>query len=253
MITFSIQSGSNGNCVHVEAGETRLLFDAGVTGKRTIERMAEHGRCPQDADALFISHEHSDHIRYAGVFHRMFDLPIYITSKTFQANSWSLGKLGDVRHFDAGGSVEVGSVVVHTIPTPHDAADTVSFIVEFNGRRLGIFTDLGHPFPLLAELLQSVDAAYLESNYDVEMLESGSYPEQLKSRIKGRGGHLSNDESAELVRRSAHRRLKWIALSHLSAQNNTHAMALETHRTTVGRDLPFHLASRYGVSPVLEV
>ncbi len=253
MITFSIQSGSNGNCIYVEAGDTRLLFDAGVAGKRAKERMAEHGRCPQDADALFISHEHTDHIRYAGVFQRRFDLPIYITRPTLQANPRSLGPLSDVRHFEAGQSICIGAVAVHTILTPHDAVDTVSFVVEFDGCRLGIFTDLGHPFPILVELLKSVHAAYLESNYDVDMLEIGPYPEYLKRRIRGKGGHLSNEESAEVLRRAAHRKLKWIALSHLSRQNNSPESALETHRSKVGHDLPLHLASRYAVSPLWEV
>jgi len=131
--------------------------------------------------------------------------------------------------------------------------DTVSFIVEFDGRRLGIFTDLGHPFSLLAELLESVDAAYLESNYDVGMLDEGPYPEHLKMRIAGGGGHLSNKESADVLRRSVHRRMRWIALSHLSEENNTPETALETHRKTVGRDLPIHVASRYAVSPVLKI
>ena len=106
---------------------------------------------------------------------------------------------------------------------------------------------------LLAELLESVDAAYLESNYDVGMLDEGPYPEHLKMRIAGGGGHLSNKESADVLRRSVHRRMKWIALSHLSEENNTPETALGAHRQTVGRDLPIHVASRYGVSPLLEV
>ena len=253
MITFSIQSGSNGNCIYVEAGDKQLLFDAGVSGKRARERMAKHGRCPKDADAVFISHEHSDHIRNAGVFHRMFDVPVYVTPKTLQANQCNIGRLTDVRYFEAGDSICLDGVKVHTVPTPHDAVDTVSFIVEFDGRRLGIFTDLGHPFAMLQDLLESVDAAYLESNYDVDMLQRGPYPEYLKQRIAGSGGHLSNAESAAVLRRAAHRRLKWIALSHLSQENNTPETALETHRETVGRNLPFHVASRHEASQLLEL
>lgn len=253
MITFSIQSGSNGNCIYVEAGDTRLFFDAGVSGKRAKERMAEHGRCPSDVDALFVSHEHGDHIRSAGVFHRMFDVPVYVTKRTLNANGWDLGRIDDVRHFEAGESIRLNGIVVHTIPTPHDAVDTVSFIVEFDDRRLGIFTDLGHPFRMLSELLESADAAYLESNYDVGMLDEGPYPEHLKMRIAGGGGHLSNKESADVLRRSVHRRMKWIALSHLSEENNAPEIALDTHQSMVSRDLPFHLASRYAVSPMLEV
>ncbi len=183
----------------------------------------------------------------------MFNVPVYVTKPTLNANAWSLGRLDDVRHFRTGESICIDGVTVHTIPTPHDAVDTVSFIVESDGHRLGIFTDLGHPFPLLDELLESVDAAYLESNYDVGMLDEGPYPEQLKMRIAGGGGHLSNEESADVLRRSVHRRMKWIALSHLSEENNTPETAVDTHRTRIGRDLPIHVASRYAVSPMWEV
>lgn len=253
MITFSIQSGSNGNCIYVEAGDTRLLFDAGVSGRRAKERMAEHGRHPRDCDALFISHEHGDHIDHAGVFHRMFEVPIYITKPTMQAKRYNLGRLSDVRYFEAGESIHIDGVVVHTVSTPHDAVDTVSFIIEHAGRRLGIFTDLGHPFPLLAESLSSLDAAYLESNYDAAMLANGPYPDFLKERIAGGGGHLSNDQAADVVRQSAHGRLQWVTLAHLSEDNNTPETALETHREAVGSRMTFHVASRCSTSPLLEV
>ncbi len=183
----------------------------------------------------------------------MFHVPVYVTKPTLNANRWDLGRLDEVRDFRAGESICIDGVTVHTVPTPHDAVDTVSFIVEHDSRRLGIFTDLGHPFTLLAELLESVDAAYLESNYEVGMLEDGPYPEHLKRRIAGGGGHLSNKESADVLRRSVHRRMKWIALSHLSEENNTPETALETHRKAIGLDLPIHVASRYAVSRMWEV
>ncbi len=253
MTTFSVQSGSNGNCIYVEAGETRLLFDAGVSGRTLKVRMAEHGRSPYDADALIISHDHSDHVRCAGVFQRMFNLPIYITPATLSAVREDLGRLFDLRYFNAGQSLCIGDVIVHTVSTPHDAADGVVFVVEFDGKRLGIFTDLGHPFAGLCEALEAVDAAYLESNYDVDMLEYGPYPYFLKQRIAGAAGHVSNVESAELVRGAAHRRHQWIALSHLSEQNNHPDLALDTHRAAVGNDFPYDVSSRFAVSPMRSV
>jgi phosphoribosyl 1,2-cyclic phosphodiesterase len=163
-----------------------------------------------------------------------------------------LGRVHDVRHFHAGQSLSFGPVTVHTHPTPHDAADGVVYVVESRGKRLGIFTDLGHPFRGLAKLLASVDAAYLESNYDPVMLEEGPYPAFLKARIRGPGGHLSNEESAELVRRCSGRH-KWIALAHLSEQNNHPDLALETHRSILGNSQRLTVAGRYCVSELLRV
>jgi phosphoribosyl 1,2-cyclic phosphodiesterase len=252
MLTFSLQSGSNGNCIYVEVGGARLLFDAGISGRCAEGRMRAHGRDIRDVDALFISHDHIDHFRCAGIFQRKFSVPIFMTRTTHLSAPCDLGRLRDVRYFHAGDCLKFDGVSVRTIPTPHDAADGVAFVVEHDGKRLGIMTDLGHPFPALCECLESLDAIYLESNYDPHMLETGPYPRFLQERIRGPHGHLSNPESAELIRRVAPR-LKWAALAHLSEQNNHPQVALDTHRKHVGKSFPFRLASRYEVSEVMEV
>jgi len=252
MVTFSLQSGSNGNCIYVEAGGARLLFDAGISGKRALERMSLHGRDIHGLDALLISHDHIDHFRCAGVFQRKFKVPIYMTRPTHHAAPCDLGKLNDLRYFAAGDRLQFDGVSVQTIPTPHDAADGVAFVVEHAGQRLGIMTDLGHPFAALRECLETLDAVYLESNYDPHMLETGPYPYYLQQRIRGPHGHLSNPESAELIKGVA-KRLKWAALAHLSEQNNHPDVALDTHRRHVGKQFPYRLASRDEVSEVMEV
>jgi phosphoribosyl 1,2-cyclic phosphodiesterase len=252
VITFSLQSGSNGNSIYVEADGVRLLFDAGISGRQARLRMASHDRNICDVDALLITHDHTDHVRCAGIYQRLFGLPIYMTEITHRAAAWQLGKARDIRYFRAGESISFGPVNVHTHPTAHDAADGVAFVVECRHKRLGIFTDLGHPFDGLAELLDSLDAAYLESNYDPLMLEEGPYPPDLKRRIRGPGGHLSNEESAELVRLCAGRH-EWIALAHLSEQNNHPDIALQTHRAILGARQPLTIAGRYDVSEVLRV
>ena len=253
VLTFSLQSGSIGNSIYVEAGDVRLLFDAGINGEKARRRMAARGRDMHDVTALIVSHEHDDHIRCAGVFHRKFHMPIYATPRTLGAEHCPLGPLNDVRYFAAGQTLEFGDVRVFTIPTPHDAADPVAFIIEHEGRRLGILTDLGHPFAALQDALGDLDAAYLESNYDRAMLLAGSYPEGLKRRIRGPRGHLSNDESAALSRRGTGPRLKWVALAHLSECNNTPDLALHAHRQQVGWMLDVRLASRHQVSPAWTV
>jgi phosphoribosyl 1,2-cyclic phosphodiesterase len=251
--TISLQSGSNGNCIYVEAGGVRLLFDAGISGACAKQRLAAHGRRIRDVDALIISHEHIDHIRGAGVFHRLFHFPIYATRITHSACRGRMGRLGDLRFFTSGDTLEFGPVAVHTFRTPHDAADGVAFVIEHDHQRLGVFTDLGHPFDGLIDALGTVDAAYLESNYDPHMLASGPYPEDLKRRITGGRGHLSNLESATLLKSHAGDRLRWVALAHLSAENNHPQLALDTHRQHLGDGYPVFVTSRFEASPVWEI
>lgn len=253
MITFSLQSGSNGNAVYVEAGGAALLLDAGITGKQIRRRMGTYGRRMERLSAVILSHAHYDHFRGAGVVHRMAGCPLYLTPYALRACRGQLGELRDVRTFRPGETLAIGDALVHTLPTPHDVPEAVAFVVEHRGRRLGVFTDLGHPFGGLAEALAGVDGAYLESNYDAEMLERGPYSFALKERIRGWGGHLSNDEAAELVHACRGARPRWFALAHLSDHNNTPRAALDAHRRRVGEEVPLHVAGRFGVSRMFSV
>jgi len=251
---ISLQSGSNGNCIYVEADGVRLLFDAGISGIQVTQRLALHGRDASSLNALLISHDHVDHSRSMGICHRKFGLPVYVTAKTYRAASrYRLGEIGDLNHFSAGETLRFRKVVVETISTPHDGVDGVVFVVDDGKHRLGILTDLGHVFGDLAAVIRSLDAVLLESNYDPEMLANGDYPDWLKGRIEGPGGHISNLEAAELLRVAAAKRMKWACLGHLSHDNNTPDLALETHRKILGKRLPLYVATRYEPSGVLEV
>jgi phosphoribosyl 1,2-cyclic phosphodiesterase len=253
MITFSCQSGSNGNCIFVQAGRTRLLIDAGISGRQAAARMAVRGQDIRRVDALLLSHDHIDHSRCAGIFQREFGLPLCGTGPTLNACKYVLGKVHDVRPFAAGDSLTIGDAVVHTLHTPHDGVDGVCFVIEHDGRRLGVLTDLGFVFPELEDLLHTLDAVYLESNYDPDMLARGPYPPRLQARIRGDGGHLANAEAATLLEEFTDGRLAWAALAHLSEQNNTPELALATARATVRAELPIHVARRTGVSEVWSV
>ena len=254
MKVIALQSGSNGNCIYVETKGVRLLFDAGISGTQAQSRLAAHGRDIADVNALVISHDHRDHSSCLGVYHRKFGLPIYITPGTLTVanKKLNLGSLSDVRYFQSGSAIRFGSVTVETIRTPHDAVDGVAFVVDDGTKRLGILTDLGHPFERLATVMKTLDAVVLESNYDPEMLTNGPYLESLKQRIRGNGGHLSNIESAELLR-GVSTRLKWACLAHLSGENNDPALALDTHRETIGKRLSLVVASRHEATDVLDV
>lgn len=256
MTAISLQSGSSGNCIYVETAGIKLLFDAGITGAQTEERLAAHGRNVRDVDAVIISHDHSDHIRHAGVLQRKYGLPVYVTPATLAAASsrCALGKMTAVHHFRSQDKLRFGDVLVHAIPTPHDGADGSAFVIETNGKRLGILTDLGHVFKDLIYLVSTLDAVFLESNYDPEMLARGPYPAYLKQRIKGPRGHISNIEAAEvLLRASAGNRLQWACLAHLSEQNNHPDIALRTHRKTNPSKLTLYVADRHQASGILSV
>jgi phosphoribosyl 1,2-cyclic phosphodiesterase len=254
MQVISLQSGSNGNCIYVESGDVKLLFDAGISGIQAKRRLGSHGRDIAGVDALLISHDHADHSRSMGIFHRKFGLPIFATAKTHRAaDRYNLGAIENLQHFTAGETLRFGPVKVETIPTPHDAVDGVVFVVDDGRRRLGILTDLGHVFPGLADLIASLDAVLLESNYDPDMLADGPYPEFLKQRIEGPAGHISNFEAAELLNSSAAKRMKWACLAHLSKENNTPDLALNTHRHILHNRLPVHIATRYAASDIMHL
>ncbi|HAM53596.1 MAG TPA: MBL fold metallo-hydrolase [Nitrospiraceae bacterium] len=253
MIAISLQSGSNGNCIYVETNGVNLLFDAGISGIEAERRLAALGRNIEQIDALIISHDHADHIRYAGVYQRKYGLPIYITPRTlYKAEKEKmLGKLYDVVYYLPGGQIPFGDVSVRTIPTPHDAIDGVAFVVSSGRKKLGILTDLGHPFKELISVVSSLDAVFIESNFDHGMLESGPYPSFLKKRIKGPGGHLSNRDAANLLQAGTN--LKWACLAHLSEKNNSPSVALRTHIEIANPNLTFYTAHRYRSTDLLIV
>ena len=185
MLTCSLNSGSNGNCIYLEKGRVRLLFDAGISGKQARLRLASHGRDINHVSALIISHDHADHARCAGIFQRKFGLPIYVTRPTFDVIEPYLGPVHDVRFYQAGDALRFGDLLVQTTPTPHDAVDGVMFLISDKHRKLGILTDLGHIFDELSQRISELNFLYLESNYDPVMLENGGYPLFIKKRIRG--------------------------------------------------------------------
>lgn len=247
MEVIALQSGSSGNCIYVETAGMRLLFDAGISGKQAEQRLAEHGKSIRDVDALVISHDHRDHAQAMGIYQRKFGIPIHVTPDTLAVarRKIRLGDLQQVHYFNSGSTIDFGDVRVETIPTPHDAADGVGFVVDDGTHRFGILTDLGHVFDELDDVLPGLDAVLIESNHDLEMLAGSFYPESLKRRIKSPAGHLSNRESADLLGRTVSARLKWACLAHLSDESNTPELAVRTHRQMLGNRFPVFCADRY--------
>lgn len=249
MEVISLQSGSSGNCIYVESNGVSVLFDAGISGRQAELRLQEHGKDIRDVDALIISHEHSDHVKCIGVFNRKYGLPIHITRPTLRSfgRDGKHGELDKISFFESGQSFRVGCLSIETLPTPHDAVDSVAFVVDDGAARFGLLTDLGHVFDGLSETIATLDAVVLESNFDSQMLIDAPYPDFLKSRIAGGAGHISNDEAAELLR-NANPHLQWAMLAHLSEQCNDPKVALRTHRRILGDELKITCADRYEAS-----
>lgn len=215
----SLNSGSNGNCYYVGNEQEAILVDAGISCRETERRMKRLGLSMQKVKAIFVSHEHSDHINGITVLSKKYNLPVYITPGTLNNCSLILDE-ERVFPFIPYEPVNVGELAISAFPKFHDAAHPHSFIITCRGIQVGVFTDIGAACEHVINAFSKCHAAFLEANYDEELLEKGRYPYHLKRRIRGGHGHLSNSQALEIFinHRSAH--LSHLLLSHLSRDNN---------------------------------
>ncbi len=215
----SLNSGSNGNCYYISDGTVAVLIDAGISCRETERRMIRLGLSMHRVKAIFISHEHTDHTRGAEVLSRKYHIPVYITDTTYKNSRLNLDPMV-VKPFKTGIPVNIGKLCVNPFSKRHDASEPHSFTISSCGITVGVFTDIGTACEQVAYHLNSCHAAFLESNYDEEMLERGRYPIYLKRRIRSMEGHLSNDQALELFLNHRAHFMKLLVLSHLSAENN---------------------------------
>lgn len=223
-----LASGSKGNAVYVANEETSLLLDSGLSGVEIERRLSAINVNPSDLDAIVVSHEHADHVRGVGVLSRRYDLPVYISRKTCRAATSQLGNIKTFQHFECGTGFSINSLHVHPFSISHDADDPAGFTFQSNGAKAGIATDLGIATNMVKEHLRDCGILILEANHDPEMLMTGTYPWPVKQRIKGRSGHLSNEDSRNLLSALFHQNLSHVVLAHLSEENNTPEKAMAT-------------------------
>ncbi|MEI6456104.1 MAG: MBL fold metallo-hydrolase [bacterium] len=247
----SLNSGSNGNCYYLGNQKEAVLVDAGISCRETVLRLERSGLSIRNVKAIFISHEHSDHIRGVEVLSRKFRIPVYITHSTLKHSRLHLEK-PLVKHFVPLEKIRIGGLTVKTIPKHHDGIDPHSFIVSSKGITAGVFTDIGKACEHLTGHLRFCHAAFLESNYDPEMLQKGSYPAFLKQRIRGGDGHLSNHQALDLFLNHRAPFMRLLILSHLSEQNN-HSRVVEDLFHPHADGTRIEIASRYGESRVFRV
>lgn len=222
--------GSKGNATYVEAGRTRLLIDAGFSGKEIERRLAEIGVEAASLSAILITHEHIDHIRGAAVLSRRYRLPLFANPATFRAAGRELSKPAASHEFETGVSFIFGDFQLHPFSVSHDAADPVGFLLKAGGRMLGHCTDTGVVSRLIRHRLAGCHGLVLECNHDLEMLKNGPYPPALQQRIRSQNGHLANREAVELLRELLHEGLRHVVLSHISETNNSAAIVEATVR-----------------------
>ena len=249
-------SGSAGNATCIEGGGARILLDAGFSCRQIADRLRAVGVEPHRLDALVLTHEHSDHVAGAARFSSTYKVPIVATRSTLRAAGLEASGAQAPRAIDAGVPFAIGGLRLTPFAVPHDAVETVGYLVECGASRVGYATDLGHGAESVRHHLADCDLMILEANHDVDLLRAGPYPEVVKSRVLGRHGHLDNESAAALASAAATGRTRHIILAHLSRTNNRPAMALRAARRRFeeeGRPVPaLHPAEQAAPSPWFE-
>lgn len=227
----ALASGSSGNCFFIENKGEGILIDAGISCKQIVERLEILGKSPQNIKGIFITHEHSDHIKGTDVFARNFNVPIFATKKTVKEN-FLCSNEDLVKAILPDETIKLCGMDIEAFSKVHKAIEPVSYNI-CNGKRISIITDAGHVCENIISNVKNADFLCLESNYDLEMLENGPYPYYLKKWIKSDNGHLSNMQAALCVLEHGSPKLKNVMLSHISQNNNTPKKAFETFRDLI--------------------
>ena len=215
----SLNSGSNGNCYYVGNSNEAVLVDVGISCKEVEKRITRLNLSLNKVKAIFISHEHSDHIKGLEVLSKKYQLPVYITNFTLSNSRLELNETL-IRSFKSYDPIIIGDLIVRAFPKRHDASDPYSFIIEDNGIKVGVLTDIGSVCEHVVQNFKQCHAAFLEANYDEKLLDSGHYPYYLKNRISSDKGHLSNTQALELFVNHKAEYMSHVILSHLSKDNN---------------------------------
>lgn len=249
---FTFSSGSSGNCAFVKYNKTRLLIDCGISCKRINTAIRNIGET--DVDAVLITHEHSDHVSGLRVFSKAHCVPVYATGPTWNYICDENIPLFNRRISVPGTTFSIGDIDITPIPTSHDSADSVGYVLNCGGRRFAVATDNGKLTGEFAEFLRGCDTALIEANYDPKMLENGPYPLPLKKRILSPVGHMSNDQAGKLACALARSGTKRIVLGHLSLENNTPDKAFGTVSSMLkeeGHCVSLAVADRYEITDLL--
>ncbi len=220
LCTTAIASGSNGNCYYVGDEDCSILVDAGVSAKQIKLRLDNLNLDVNKISGIFITHEHSDHVRGISVFSKKFNIPVYITKKTYENCKFKVNA-ELLNHFEVGDSISLKNFKINSFAKLHDGIDPCSFTINSKNKSIAIITDIGTVCTNVINSIRDCDAIFIESNYDEKMLENSNYPYFLKERISGKYGHISNSEATNLLSAFGSENLQYVFLSHLSGNNNS--------------------------------
>ena len=251
LFVTSLNSGSNGNCYYIGNANEAILVDVGISCREVETRLKRLGLDLNKLKAIFISHEHADHIKGVQMLSKKYQLPVYVTDATRRNGHLKLEKHLS-KTFAATTQENIGELIITAFKKFHDAADPYSFMISSNGINIGVFTDIGRPCTNLIHHFKQCHAAFLESNYDEVMLQNGNYPYYLKKRITGGLGHLSNKEALELFRSHRSSSLSHLFLSHLSKNNNCPKLVQQLFDNHA-EGVKMIIASRFEETPVFEI
>jgi phosphoribosyl 1,2-cyclic phosphodiesterase len=252
-----LASGSKGNCIYIAGGGTALLIDAGLSAKETLRRMETAGLDKDTVKSILLTHDHSDHCKGTRVLSEKLEAELYANEGT----ATSLERMDPRLQrgftiFDGGGAFEINDLRIEPFQVPHDASDTVGFVIDDGSSRICIVTDIGQPTALVKVKMLNCDMIVVESNHDYDMLMESERSWSLKQRIAGRSGHLSNDDAAGLITETISSRLKNIVLAHLSEDCNTPHLARSTMIGAlhgINRDhIPVRVASQTMISEIIK-
>lgn len=252
---LSLTSGSSGNCSFISDGKTNILIDCGLSGKRLAELLSQIDITPNMIDALVITHEHIDHVKGAGVIARRYGIPIYATPETHSA--MTLGSIDDnlIHTISPDKAFEIGTIGIRPFSIPHDAAAPVGYTFFCNEKKYSVATDIGKMNNYIFSAIKGSEKIILESNHDIQMLQSGAYPFPLKQRILSNLGHLSNEAAAATALALAKSGTTGIMLGHLSLENNLPELALleafnllKSNGINPDKDVSLTVASRNSIT-----
>ena len=257
----SLYSGSSGNSIFIASDNTRVLIDAGLAGKKIDDALKHIGEESSSIDGIFITHEHIDHIKGVGVLSRKYDIPIYANDNTWAVMEKNIGKIKEhnIRIMDRRSSITINDLEIRSFNIPHDAIAPVGYTVSYAGKNASVVTDFGVFTEEIRDNIIDSDIILLESNHDINMLRMGPYPYNLKLRVLGENGHLSNEDCGNaIVSLIKSDKKKQIMLGHLSGTNNHPDLAYQTvvdvlsaNGIRPGDDVTLQLASRHNPSEII--
>lgn len=250
MRVCTLASGSSGNSLYIESSHSRILVDAGIGPRVLKNRLRSINVDITDINGVIVTHEHEDHTKCISKI----AMPVYVASETVPL--WK-DKVESLKEFESDGAFYINDLHITPFSVPHDAIDPVGFTIESENEKIGLVTDLGDVTRLVLERLRACKVLIVESNHDINLLHESNYPWDLKQRIKGRNGHLSNMQSSSLLNTIFHKDLKHVILAHLSMINNSPEVAFKEAMKIINRKdsngTSLHVAPRYDAGEVISI